>query len=253
MPVTNLHFLNARLDLTLIMSEIRAALREAVAIASEHADLPDFDIIIRAGEKVVTGWGVAGHSRAPGEVRLTVDPPRFDPDALQRTLIHDIHHVIRWDGPGYGNSLGEALVSEGLAGHFVLKVLGGKPDPWDAVTPAAGLTRRAMNEWSQLGYDHDAWFLGGSRTIRRWTGHGLGYRLLAAYLDRNPEEDAVSLAAMPADHFRATMRMLAKSDGDAARAGEDSAAAADDPPGPEPAAADDAEHPDPAGTERGTG
>ncbi|WP_090522112.1 DUF2268 domain-containing putative Zn-dependent protease [Paracoccus isoporae] len=229
MPVTNLHFLNARLDLTLIMSDIRAAVREAVDIAAEHADLPDFDVVIRSGERVITGWGVAGYAPAPGEVQITIDPPRFDAAALQRTLIHEIHHVIRWDGPGYGSSLGEALVTEGLAGHFVRQVLGGKPDPWDAVTPAPGLTRRAMNEWSQLGYDHAAWFLGGSKTIRRWTGYGLGHRLLAAFLERNPDEDAVTLATMPADHFRATMRMLAKSDGETVRAeAEDAPEAAPD-------------------------
>lgn len=40
MSIYNLHFLNARNALTGMMPEARAAAREAVTAASEHADLP---------------------------------------------------------------------------------------------------------------------------------------------------------------------------------------------------------------------
>ncbi|WBU64054.1 DUF2268 domain-containing putative Zn-dependent protease [Paracoccus aerodenitrificans] len=226
MSVCNIHFLNARHGLTGVMPEIRAAAREAIAVASEHVDLPDVDLTIRAGsgDAVISGWGVGGFAPAPGEIQLTVDPQKFGPDALIRILVHELHHLIRWDGPGYGKSLGEAMVTEGLAGHFVLQILGGKPDPWDAVTPAPGLTRRAMNEWSRLGYDHAEWFFGTGKTIRRWSGYGLGHRLVAQYLSDNPGEDAITLATAPADRFRGTMRILSKED-----------AGSEDDTGPDPA------------------
>ncbi len=214
MSFYNLHFLNARNDLTPVMSEIRAATRAGVAAASDHVDLPPFDLVLRAGDEVMTGWGVGGLAPAPGQIQITLDPSRFAPDLFIRTLIHEIHHLIRWDGPGYGKTLGEALVSEGLAGHFVLMVLGGKPDPWDAVTPSEGLARRASNEWSRLGYDHAEWFFGKGK-VRRWSGYGLGHRLIAEHLSQNPDEDAVSLAHLPVDRFRAAMRNLAKADGEA--------------------------------------
>ncbi|MFD2813587.1 DUF2268 domain-containing putative Zn-dependent protease [Paracoccus aerius] len=67
-----------------------------------------------------------------------MNPARFAPDAFGRALVRQLAHLLRWNGPGYGRSLGEALVSEGLAGHFVLQVLGGQPDATDAVRPAQG-------------------------------------------------------------------------------------------------------------------
>ena len=223
MTVWNIHFLNARNALTGVMPETRAAAREAVAAAEDHTPLPRFDLVIRTGDEVMTGWGIGGCAPAPGQIQITLDPARFAPEPFIRTLVHELHHLIRWDGPGYGKTLGEALVSEGLAGHFVLQVLGGKPDPWDAVAPSDGLTRRAMNEWSRLAYDHAEWFFGKGK-VRRWSGYGLGHRLIAEYLSQNPDDDAATLALTPADRVRTAMRKLANSDATPEEAPEDTPA-----------------------------
>ena len=160
----------------------------------------------------IPDWGVGGYAPAPGLIEVTLNPDRFDAALLLRTLVHEMHHLIRWDGPGYGRSLGEALVSEGLAGHFVLQVLGGKPDPWDAVTPAAGVARQAMNEWARLNHDHARWFLG-KGDLRKWTGYGLGHRLIAEHLAQAQGDDAVTLSTTRADAFRPAMRRLVGTDG----------------------------------------
>ncbi len=214
MTVWNIHLLNARHGLTQIMPEVRAATREAIALASRHVDLPRFDLVVRSQPGGgIPEWGIGGQAPAPGIIEVTINPERmFDPALLIRTLVHEMHHLIRWDGPGYGRSLGEALVSEGLAGQFVLQVLGGKPDPWDATAPSSGVARRAMNEWSRLDYDHAEWFFGKGK-IRKWSGYGLGYRLISEYLANAPDHDAVTLAKAKADTFRAAMRQLAKNDG----------------------------------------
>lgn len=214
MTVWNIHFLNARSALNGVMPEARAAARQAVAAVEDHVALPRFDLVIRTGDEVMTGWGIGGYAPAPGQIQITLDPARFAPDPFIRTLVHELHHLLRWDGPGYGKSLGEALVSEGLAGHFVLQVLGGAPDPWDAVAPSEGLMRRASNEWSRRDYDHSEWFFG-SGAVRRWSGYGLGHRLVAEYLAQHPQDNPVTLATAPVDRFRTALRQLAKSDGDA--------------------------------------
>ena len=116
MTVWNIHLLNARNDLTRIMPQLRATLRDAVARTQGHADLPRFDLIVRAGGDVIPEWGIGGHAPAPGLIQISLNPDRFDSGLMLRTLVHEFHHLIRWDGPGYGKSLGEALVSEGLAG-----------------------------------------------------------------------------------------------------------------------------------------
>lgn len=241
MTIWNIHFLNARHQLTPIMSEVRAAARQAVALAADRADLPDFDLIVRAGTEVVPEWGVSGRAPEAGVIELVVNPARFQPDFAIRALVRQMFHLIRWDGPGRGKSLGEALVGEGLAGHFVLLVLGGKPDPWDATRPSSGLSRRALNEWSRLGVDHGEWFAGKGK-LRKWSGFGLGHRLIGAYLAQAPDQDALSLALARADSFRETMRQLAKADGgqelpeDDDAAPPDNAGAAADTPKDTPAA-----------------
>ena len=212
MTVWNIHLLNARNDLTRIMPQLRATTREAIAMAGEHADLPRFDLVVRAGGEVIPEWGIGGHAPAPGLIQIVLNPDRFDPALMIRTLVHEFHHLIRWDGPGYGRSLGEALVSEGLAGHFIQQVLGGKPDPWDSVTPASGVARTAMNAWARLDYDHARWFFG-KGDLRKWTGYGLGHRLVAEHLAQGEGEDTASLAWAKADEFRAAMRRLVGSDG----------------------------------------
>lgn len=203
----NIHMLNARHDLTPILPEVRAAVNEGIFAASQFANLPPFDLIIRTGNEVVSDWGVGGYAPAPGQIQLTLVPADFNPTLIIRTIVHEIHHLLRWDQPGYGKSLGEALVSEGLAGHFVMQVLGGECDPWDAVTPSPDVTRRALNEWSRLDYDHAEWFFGSGK-IRKWSGYGLGHRLISTYFAEHPEENAVTLAHSNADIFRSSIRML---------------------------------------------
>ena len=207
-----LHLLNARHGLTPVMSEFRAAVREAVGLASGHADLPSFDLVVRAEPGGgIPKWGVGGHAPSAGLIEITLDAARFDPQLLIRTLVHEFHHLIRWDGPGYGRSLGEVLVSEGMAGHFVLQVLGGAPDPWDATVPASGVARMAMNEWARRDYDHARWFFG-KGDLRNATGYGLGHRIVAEHMAQNPGSDAATLAAMPAEPFRASLRQLVSAD-----------------------------------------
>lgn len=214
MTLWTMHFLNARHAVTRHMADIRAAAKQAVALAGGHADLPDFDLVIRAlPGGGMPDWGVAGHAPSPGIIELTLNPDRFSEDHLMRTLVHELHHLMRWDGPGYGKSLGAALVSEGLAGHFVLQVLGGQPDPWDAVRPASGVARQAMNEWARLDYDHARWFLG-KGDLRKWTGYGLGHKLIAEHLAAAPQDDAATRAHTPADTFRPVMRRLLAGEGE---------------------------------------
>lgn len=213
MTIWNIHFLNARHDLTRVLSEVRAAARDAVAKASAHVELPAFDLVVRAqAEGIPADWGMRAATPAPGVIELALNPARLDHGLILRALMREFHHLIRWDGPGQSRSLGEALVSEGLAGHFVLQVLGGKPDPWDAAVPSSGLGRRAIKEWARLDYNHAEWFLG-TGELRKWSGYGFGHKLLAEFMARNPGADPVTLAHRKADDFRAIARQIAEGEG----------------------------------------
>nr|WP_111301525.1 DUF2268 domain-containing putative Zn-dependent protease [Paracoccus saliphilus] len=213
MTIWNIHFLNARHALTGDMAEIRATAREAVAQVGHLVTLPPFDLVIRAETGGgIPDRGVGGRAAMPGLIEVTVNPGRFTHDHLMRTLVHEMHHLVRWEGPGYGRSLGEALVSEGLAGHFVTQVLGREPDPWDAARPVPGCLRQVGHLWARRDFDFDEWFHGRGK-IRKWTGYGIGHRLIAEHLAQASDENAASLAWTPADMFRPALRRLMAAEG----------------------------------------
>jgi len=205
MPIWQLHMLNARGALTPIMAEIRAHAREVVALVEAHLDLPRFDLVVRAGDHGVPDWGIAGQAPSPGVIELVLDPARVTPEHFRRTLVRQMHRLARWEGPGHGPSLGEALVGEGLAGHFVLQVMGGPADPWDQVRPVSGTLKQAAAGWARRDHDAGEWFLGRGR-MRKWTGFGLGHRLVAEHLAEG--QDAAALVHAPADAFRQALRRL---------------------------------------------
>ncbi|BEV16645.1 hypothetical protein HBDW_34330 [Herbaspirillum sp. DW155] len=133
-----LHFLDARARLTPLRPWISEALLQTHARASALLPLLPLDVVIQAGNEVVPEKGLLGHASRPGFIQLIVDPdhPQLllnQNASLQRMFAHELHHAARWDGPGYGSTLGEALVSEGMAGHFAQELLGGDPEPWETL------------------------------------------------------------------------------------------------------------------------
>ena len=55
---------------------------------------------------------------------------------MRTPLLECLHMncIVLLDGPRYGSTLGEVIVSEGLAGHFSLELFAGEPDPREKLT-----------------------------------------------------------------------------------------------------------------------
>jgi Predicted Zn-dependent protease (DUF2268) len=165
------------------------------------------DVLVVPGKRLVPGWDCNGYAHGSWRITITVDPTcdgheKRPLDAQLRALLaHELHHAMRSRGPGYGSTLGEALVSEGLAQCYEEQV--GCPTPNYAVEvrgPALSeLARLAKDElWSDQ-YDHSKWFFG-SKTDATfpWSGgYSLGYVLVRSWLERAgvSASAAVSVAA----------------------------------------------------------
>ena len=107
-------------------------------------------------------------------------------------------------GPGFGVTLGEALVSYGLSDHFVEEMFPATPpQPWNhrPLSPAqeAKLWRRAKPDLEiPGGYDHPLWFFGagGKNALPRWASYTLAYRIVDSYIDDEKRAtDAVGTGA----------------------------------------------------------
>jgi uncharacterized protein YjaZ len=139
---------------------------------------------------------VGGFTDEKGNVFIAIDPAppgggltmksAFE-TWLPATVAHELHHSSRFrTGPGYRDTLGAALVSEGLADHFAQEVFPDTPPlPWDhalSATDEARVWRMAQPILSTPhGYDRPAWFLG-TGNIPHWAGYTLGYDITDAYL-----------------------------------------------------------------------
>lgn len=208
MSSLELHFLDARGALAPHRRWLAGRLAEAHGRAQPLLRLGPVDVAVKAGRYVIPEKGHVGHSLGPGVVMITVDPenPALTANAdfaLERMMVHELHHAARWDGPPQRATLGGALVSEGLAGHFAQEVYGGPPEPWESLdldTVRASVARAEEN-WGESHYDHDAWFFGAGE-LPRWIGYSLGFRMVSIFLAANGERKASDLAHADPEMFR---------------------------------------------------
>lgn len=183
----------------LIQGELNKSLNKIL----EKLPVSDIDIIISDDSKrIIPELGIGGYAPNDHQVFIYLNPqfPHLRETIqkhLKRTLAHELHHCMRWRSPGYGHTLLEVLVSEGLADHFDLEVNGGEAEPWCRALKAgevAKFTEIARTEYFNRDYSHKAWFFGSKeRGIPRWTGYTLGFKLVGDYLKSHPDQKPSTL------------------------------------------------------------
>ena len=99
-------------------------------------------------------------------------------------------------GPGYGSTLLETLVSEGLALHFEAEARGTPPLYARIDADLQALWEQAQPEL-HAPHDHSLWFFGTAHRPR-WAGYALGYELVLRYLQQQGG-DAITHVDAPAD------------------------------------------------------
>lgn len=205
----SLHILNAQKKLSAHCDWLQTSLTDTYEHVQKLMPIPSLDVVVKAGKFVIPEKGHLGFCPEAGVVYLTVDPesPAFcknEAHSFERLFAHELHHAARWAGPGYGSTLGEVIVSEGLAGHFSLELFGGEPEPWESLNPEMIQPYRQLlvENWSRSDYDHNAWFFG-TGDLPRWLGYTAGFNLISRYLAAFPHLKASLLANINADELKA--------------------------------------------------
>jgi hypothetical protein len=121
---------------------IRTALTSTLITVSKALPITDVTITVMPDpQRTISGYGVGAYTPDANTVRIYVDPTFASsavlPQHLALTLAHELHHTVRWKGPGYGHTLFQAMITEGLADRFCIEVLGAAYvlPPWDNVFP----------------------------------------------------------------------------------------------------------------------
>ncbi len=145
-------------------------------------------------------WGIGGSTYGPHAVVLAVDPDHaIAGDHVFSTLVHEIHHGMRWRGPGCGSTLGERLVSEGLAQAFETECTGVVPAyaQGDVLDEHLALAMASRDQEDPA--VEGRWFFGAG-DLPRWLGYRLGYHLVSARVAALGS-DAAALVDEPAETF----------------------------------------------------
>ncbi len=207
MDTWTIHYLNSRGALNGYKDEIDSAFRELARRAERVADPIVLDIVVRSlRNRVIPEIGHVGFAPGIGVLMLTIDPDNPNladnlGEPLGRMMAHELHHAMRWETVGYGTTLGEVLISEGLAGRFAQELYGGEGELWERAVSRKELgafAERAAVHANDTAYDHAAWFFG-SGDLPRWVGYTLGWEIVGDHLQSHPGATASGLAGAPAD------------------------------------------------------
>lgn len=188
---------------------IRALLESTLVEAGRQIPVGGVTFFVTPdARRAIPGWGMGGFTPTGTMIDIAVDPAfpglaQLLPERLPPLAAHELHHAARWRGPGYGTTLLEAMISEGLADHFAMELLGAPLAPWSDALPAGETARYLALAGPELDgpYNHDRWFFGIDPAIPRWTGYTLGFRLVEDYTARHPAT-AAELVHTPASLFR---------------------------------------------------
>lgn len=165
--------------------------------------------ILADASQVIPEIGIGGFNPSEREVIIRIDPNFNDlsqsiATELAPMLAHEMHHAKRRRTVGYGSSLFEASVTEGLADCFAMEITGIDPPLWSVALTGGDLDNWITNvssTWTNNSYDHSKWFLGTSAEVPRWTGYAIGFKLVKDYLLENPTRMASDLFDEPAGSF----------------------------------------------------
>lgn len=120
-----LHFSNPGETLDVHVDAVESAFRAAEGCTRRLLGAEGVDVVVVDPEQTIPEWGVGGYTYGPHTIVVALDPSKaIQGHDIERTLIHEFHHTMRWRGPGCGVSLGQMLVSEGMAVLFEEEVFG---------------------------------------------------------------------------------------------------------------------------------
>lgn len=104
------------------------------------------------------------------------------------TVYHEMNHIARWQNTGYGSSLSEAIISEGLAIVFAKEQWEKSKNPWadfseKEIDCLLDIVRK-RNKKNDRRYNHGEWFLGTGK-LPRWSGYKLGAYVVGSFRNKN--------------------------------------------------------------------
>jgi len=190
MDSIKIHIINSSGSLDDIENVINSAFQKASAQAVGDFNLDKVDVLfIDDPRSVIPELGVSGYSPSGSLIYIYLDssanPKEED---IYATLLHEFHHSKRWRDPGYGETLWETLVTEGLACVYGEQITGSRPIyVANKDNPLELLDALKLDDSN---YNHFEIFITGNKHLPRWFGYFAGYEI-AKFLLENKNIDSI--------------------------------------------------------------
>ena len=177
----NLFIANAGGTLDDLVDATNEAFQAAITPTQQLLGVEGVDVVvIDAPEMTIPEWGVGGYTYGPHTIVVALDQAaRVDSHHIERTLVHEFHHAMRWRGPGCGGSLGQMLVSEGMAQLFEEEVFGEAPF-FSRVSITDDEIAAALAVLHEPEFSQTKWFFGADGITFSF-GYTYGYRICRAF------------------------------------------------------------------------
>lgn len=191
-----------------VLSELSTKAFDAI---SKELPIKNVDVVFYVNPKgTIPEVGMCGYAATENTVLMSLDPdnPHFESSLeteLPGTLAHEFHHCMRISGVGYGKTLLEALITEGLARDFEKSFRGNQLPSYHRIfshEELESLKCIANKEYFNKTYNHYEWFFNGStkKQIPQFAGYSLGYELVREHLSFT-ESSSAALWNEPAQNF----------------------------------------------------
>lgn len=205
-----LYRIHAKDAVKLDTANLLGVLKKATRVANKHLKHSNCNILVFADpDQTIPEEGLGGRAWGDDWIRIDMDPKtklgvsQATQAYLPGTVAHELHHARRATSVGYGEALGEAMVSEGLAQAYQEFLY-----PNINVAYAHQLTtqeikkvwKKAQAELASKKYDHSEWFFGNGK-LKRWAGYSLGYDIVKEYMKKVNEYNPAKLVDVPAKMF----------------------------------------------------
>jgi len=122
----------------------------------------------------------------PAKKKIELD--KIIKNIIPATVYHEMSHVSRWKNTGYGRSLLDVIVTEGLANVFSGEQWKKYKAPWNnyskkEIIKLLDLLKKRKKS-NDKNYNHDEWFYGTGK-LPRWTGYKLGSYIIKSFRNNN--------------------------------------------------------------------
>jgi uncharacterized protein YjaZ len=194
---------------------IKRVVGNAVERACAQLFLQDVKIhIFLDDQQTIPEWGVGGYCENADQIEIALSPGlKTEWEIhLPRTIAHEWHHLARWRGPGYGTTLPEVIISEGLAQHFEIDCFPGPPSFFSTVLSdkqRSEILAAFIREFQISNYDHARWFFGKGEFPFQ-AGYDLSFNLIGEYLLNQGTTAAKAAGLTTSQLFRTLSSLSAK-------------------------------------------